>query len=369
VVVTPANPLLCTGAALAADTGLVTITGVQCNAGWAVGREGTCPATSDCDGVDVFHAADVGWVHDGYFPASCAEALASSGMSIYTAATFVPSYCAGDPGLTEVIRPESTGVRVVQLQTALIGLGYPIAADGRYGPRTQAAVRDFQARNGLEVDGIAGPQTQAALAIGPGGAPPAGEPAAPATTTSPPATLPPATAPPTTAGTTTTVAGPDSPVECSTAAISADVGRQVDAISACHSGWAIAPLPTCQAGLACPRVDVFHVTETGWVADGSSPAGCAEDLHDAGMSAYTAGDFASWCGVPNLPVERLVIEPGASGIVVTQLQIALVALGYPLAVDGTYGPGTEAAIHDFQERNGLAADGIAGPRTRELLGL
>jgi peptidoglycan hydrolase-like protein with peptidoglycan-binding domain len=87
------------------------------------------------------------------------------------------------------------------------------------------------------------------------------------------------------------------------------------------------------------------------------------------MSAYTAADFAPWCGVPNLPDVRLVIEPGSTGIVVEQLQVALVALGYNIAVDGTYGAGTEQAVRDFQSRNGLAVDGIAGPDTREALGL
>ena len=51
------------------------------------------------------------------------------------------------------------------MQIALVGLGYPIAVDGTYGPRTEAAVRDFQAANQLEVDGIAGPDTQQALGI------------------------------------------------------------------------------------------------------------------------------------------------------------------------------------------------------------
>ena len=89
---------------MGADTGLLTITGVSCNAGWAVGRDSTCPAVQECDGVDVFHVTDAGWVHDGYFPAQCAEGLTGSGMSIYTAATFVPSFCAGDRG-----RPRSSG--------------------------------------------------------------------------------------------------------------------------------------------------------------------------------------------------------------------------------------------------------------------
>jgi peptidoglycan hydrolase-like protein with peptidoglycan-binding domain len=38
-------------------------------------------------------------------------------------------------------------------------------ADGIYGPRTRRAVRRFQRRHGLTVDGIAGPQTLAALGI------------------------------------------------------------------------------------------------------------------------------------------------------------------------------------------------------------
>lgn len=38
-----------------------------------------------------------------------------------------------------------------------------LAVDGIAGPRTRAAVRDFQRRTGLQVDGIVGPQTEAAL--------------------------------------------------------------------------------------------------------------------------------------------------------------------------------------------------------------
>jgi peptidoglycan hydrolase-like protein with peptidoglycan-binding domain len=38
-------------------------------------------------------------------------------------------------------------------------------ADGVYGPKTRAAVRRFQRKNGLAPDGIAGPQTLAALGL------------------------------------------------------------------------------------------------------------------------------------------------------------------------------------------------------------
>lgn len=58
----------------------------------------------------------------------------------------------------------STGAEVKKLQTTLATLGfYLLAVDGKYGPRTQEAVKAYQAANGLEVDGLAGPKTQAKI--------------------------------------------------------------------------------------------------------------------------------------------------------------------------------------------------------------
>ena len=50
------------------------------------------------------------------------------------------------------------------VQTALKGLGFdPGKIDGRDGPNTQNAVRQFQARATIKIDGIVGEQTRSAL--------------------------------------------------------------------------------------------------------------------------------------------------------------------------------------------------------------
>lgn len=46
-----------------------------------------------------------------------------------------------------------------------------------------------------------------------------------------------------------------------------------------------------------------------------------------------------------------------------EVQAALVALGYSVAVDGNIGPKTRDAIKEFQARYSLAVDGVAGPKT------
>ncbi len=65
---------------------------------------------------------------------------------------------------TQALRPGDTGAQVKLLQRALASLGFSAGKpDGVYGPGTEAAVKSFQASNGLTQDGIVGPQTVAAL--------------------------------------------------------------------------------------------------------------------------------------------------------------------------------------------------------------
>jgi putative chitinase len=50
-----------------------------------------------------------------------------------------------------------------EVQAALVALGYSVAVDGVIGPKTKAAIREFQGRHELKVDGVAGPLTIAKL--------------------------------------------------------------------------------------------------------------------------------------------------------------------------------------------------------------
>jgi peptidoglycan hydrolase-like protein with peptidoglycan-binding domain len=53
-----------------------------------------------------------------------------------------------------------------------------------------------------------------------------------------------------------------------------------------------------------------------------------------------------------------ILKKGLSGEPVRRLQAKL-----GVEADGEFGPGTEKALKDWQTKNGLAADGIAGPDT------
>jgi peptidoglycan hydrolase-like protein with peptidoglycan-binding domain len=58
------------------------------------------------------------------------------------------------------LREGSKGVAVRGLQRRLLAQGYDLGEiDGRFGPKTEAAVKGFQGDFGLEVDGIVGPKT------------------------------------------------------------------------------------------------------------------------------------------------------------------------------------------------------------------
>lgn len=65
-----------------------------------------------------------------------------------------------------VLEVGSSGSDVLKVQQRLVKYGYASGTpDGKYGARTRDAVRLFQQRNGLAVDGRVGPSTAAALDV------------------------------------------------------------------------------------------------------------------------------------------------------------------------------------------------------------
>lgn len=55
------------------------------------------------------------------------------------------------------------GPLAAAVQAALCECWYNLDIDGEFGPLTENALRDFQRRNELEIDGVAGPETYAKL--------------------------------------------------------------------------------------------------------------------------------------------------------------------------------------------------------------
>jgi putative chitinase len=67
------------------------------------------------------------------------------------------------------------------------------------------------------------------------------------------------------------------------------------------------------------------------------------------------------------PAAPPVLRRGSKGDAVASIQSRLRVAGYPVAVDGDFGPATELAVLHFQTDQHLTADGIVGPETSTRL--
>ena len=86
-------------------------------------------------------------------------------------------------------------------------------------------------------------------------------------------------------------------------------------------------------------------------------------------AATAAPDAQSWqTSTEDYNAGYPVLRVGSMGQDVSDLQARLVELGYYTgAIDGKYASGTQSAVMEFQSRNNLPADGIAGRQTQDLL--
>lgn len=79
---------------------------------------------------------------------------------------------------------------------------------------------------------------------------------------------------------------------------------------------------------------------------------------------YKPASFGGSCPYAE-PTKSL--RRGCSGDGVRWLQFWLRLWGYDIAVDGSFGEKTAAAVSDVQKRRGLTVDGIAGEKTKAAL--
>jgi len=217
---------------------------------------------------------------------------------------------------------------VLDIQKALLARGFsPGAIDGRMGPATQAAIKAFQAKNGLQVDGIVGPATATKLF---GTAPLAVTPA------------------------TSTIGGtPVAPVtyEAPSIAVAPTVLDVQTALK--KAGYDPGPLDGKMGPATSAAIRAFQAAH-GLQVDGI--------VGNQTKSALFGGQAAT-----NMPPATTVAK-GPGDPAIADIQRALLAQGFnPGPIDGLSGPQTTAAVKAFQRAKGLQVDGLVGPITRAAL--
>ncbi len=227
-----------------------------------------------------------------------------------------------------VLRKGSRGQAVRTLQKKLKDLGYYTGSvDGAYGDATIAAVRAFQARNKLTVDGAAGTSTLKVLYS---------------------SSAKPAEA-------------KDEPVEVEGDELRAGAyGPEVRALQTRLKalGYYKGGIDGSYGTQTVAAVKAFQ-SRNNITVDGVAGASTLARLNSS--SAIPAEDKVDDKDDDD---DDGILRPGDKGTEVKEMQYRLKELGYYAGSrDGVYGASTRTAVMAFQTRNGLTPDGIAGPAT------
>ena len=247
--------------------------------------------------------------------------LPSKAVGTFTAAERKASAANSD---TTYIRENSSGATVSKVQTELKALGYYYGQiTGNAGPKTVAAIKSFQGKNGLTADGIAGPQTIAKIDAAyeaKGGS---------------------------SSGSGSSASG------LKLNSKGTDVRNLQQDLTTLGYYWAEI---TGNFGAKTETAVKRFQEENGLTADGVAGTKTLNAI--AAAVARKGGTPASGGSAGT------TLKLNSQGTKVSQLQTDLKQLGYYYAeITGNFGERTEAAVKAFQKAKGLTADGVAGTKT------
>ena len=247
--------------------------------------------------------------------------LPSKAVGTFTAAERKASAANSD---TTYIRENSSGATVSKVQTELKALGYYYGQiTGNAGPKTVAAIKSFQGKNGLTADGIAGPQTIAKIDAAyeaKGGS---------------------------SSGSGSSASG------LKLNSKGTDVRNLQQDLTTLGYYWAEI---TGNFGVRTETAVKRFQEESGLTADGVAGTKTLNAI--AAAVARKGGTPASGGSAGT------TLKLNSQGTKVSQLQTDLKQLGYYYAeITGNFGERTEAAVKAFQKAKGLTADGVAGTKT------
>lgn len=269
-----------------------------------------------------------------------------SGSTSGTASSEI--YTAKNPN---TLQSGDSGSKVTQLQNALKLLGfYTGGVDGKFGSGTKKAVMQFQRVNGLTVDGLAGTQTQKLLY----------------------------------AQVNSSISGGSSSSGSSSSGTSSGTSGFTRTLRKGYTGADVTAVQQKLKALGFYSGSIDGVYGTGSIAavkkfqqqNGLTADGLVGSrTYTALMSASTGSSSNSGSDNSSSSSDSTsgqdyaegTLSYGSSGTEVKKMQQALKALGYNVSADGSYGALTQMAVTQFQKRNGLTADGVAGSATLKLL--
>ena len=232
------------------------------------------------------------------------------------------------------LREGSRGQAVKTLQEKLKKLGYYKGSiDGVYGSGTIAAVRAFQTRNRLTVDGVAGTDTLKILYS------------------------------------SSAKEAEDEDGEVSEDLRAGSYGPEVRTLQKRlkELGYYNSSIDGSYGSLTVAAVKAFQ-RNNGLTVDGVAGGDTLKRLNSSSAKPAEKEEEKEENEDKDTSSDDGVLRPGDTGEAVKNLQYRLKELGYYSASrDGVYGSQTRTAVMAFQTRNGLTVDGIAGPATLKKL--